>query len=104
MLAGLDFLRRLLLKIILATGEQFAIAGVPSMKRHVLASGNVKERKLSLKALVAPLLRLRSNALGRRQLLDLNDRLLRDVGMSRAEVLVGAAFRVGEARERGWHG
>jgi uncharacterized protein YjiS (DUF1127 family) len=88
------------LKIVLATGEQFAIAGVPAMKRHVLASGNVRDRKLSLKALVAPLLRSRINALSRRQLLDLNDRLLRDIGLSRHEVLYGAATRSEAARKR----
>ena len=70
------------------------------MKRQVLASENDRERKLSLKALVAPLLRSRSNALGRRQLLDLNDRLLRDIGVSRHEVLYGAAFRSEAARKR----
>jgi uncharacterized protein YjiS (DUF1127 family) len=88
-----------LLKIVLATGEQFAIAGVPSMKRQVLASENDRERKLSLKALVTSLLRSRGNALGRRQLLDLNDHLLRDVGLSRHEVLYGAEFRSEKARK-----
>ena len=88
-----------MLKIVLATREQFAIAGVPSMKRHVLASGSLRERKLSFKALVAPFLRSRSNALSRRQLLELQDRLLRDIGLSRYEVLYGAAFDSEAARE-----
>jgi uncharacterized protein YjiS (DUF1127 family) len=70
------------------------------MKRHVLASGNVRERKLSLKALVAPLLHSRINALSRRQLLDLNDRLLRDIGLSRYEVLYGKAYDFDAVRKR----
>jgi uncharacterized protein YjiS (DUF1127 family) len=89
-----------LLKVVPATGEQFAIAGVPAMKRQVLASENDRERKLSLKALVASVLRSRTNALGRRQLLDLDDRLLRDIGLSRHEVLYGAASRSEAARKR----
>ena len=52
------------------------------MKRHFLAAGNFRERTLSLKLVVARLLRSRSNALSRRQLLELNDRLLRDIGLS----------------------
>lgn len=62
------------------------------MRRHFLAAGNVKERKLSLRRLVAPLVRSRRHALRRRHLLDLDDRLLRDIGLSRHEVLYGAAF------------
>jgi uncharacterized protein YjiS (DUF1127 family) len=85
--------------MILATGEQLAIAGVLPMKRHFLA-GNLRERKLSLKLLVAPLLRSRNNALRRRQLLELDDRLLRDIGLSRHEVLYGAALDCEAAREK----
>ena len=50
------------------------------MRRHFLAVGSVRELKLSLKPLVAPLLRARNIALRRRQLLELHDRLLRDIG------------------------
>jgi len=70
------------------------------MKRHFLAAGNVRARKLSLKLLVAPLLRSRNNALRRRQLLELDDRLLRDIGLSRYEVLYGAALDCEAAREK----
>jgi len=89
-----------LLKAILATGEQLAIAGVLPMKRHFLAAGNFRERTLTLKLVVARLLRSRSNALSRRQLLELNDRLLRDIGLSRHEVLYGAASDSEAAREQ----
>jgi uncharacterized protein YjiS (DUF1127 family) len=70
------------------------------MKRYVLAAGNVRERKLSLKLLIAPLLRSRNDALRRRQLLELHDHLLRDIGLSRHEVLYGAAFDSEAAREK----
>jgi uncharacterized protein YjiS (DUF1127 family) len=70
------------------------------MNRHVLASGNVRKHKLSIKSLVAPLLRSRNYALNRRRLLDLNDRLLRDIGLSRYEVLYGAGFDSESARDR----
>ena len=61
------------------------------MKRHIVTSV-VRESKFSLKALVEPLLRSRKSALNRRQLLDLDDRLLRDIGLTRYEVLHGTAF------------
>jgi uncharacterized protein YjiS (DUF1127 family) len=99
-LARAAFLRRLLLKMILATGEQLAITGVLPMKRHFLAARNERERKLSLKRLVAPLLRSRNNALRRQQLLELHDRLLCDIGLGRYEVLYGAAFDSEAAREK----
>ena len=70
------------------------------MKRSVLPARNVGERKLSLKLLVAPWLRSRSNALSRRQLLELHDRLLRDIGLSRYEVLYGATLSSEAKRER----
>jgi uncharacterized protein YjiS (DUF1127 family) len=69
------------------------------MKRHIVTSV-VKESKLSLKALVEPLLRSRKSALSRRQLLALNDRLLRDIGLTRYEVLHSAAFHSEAARDR----
>ena len=70
------------------------------MKRQFLAAGNLGERKLSLRRLVVRLSRSRSNALRRRQLLELHDRLLRDIGLSRYEVLYGAAFDSEAAREK----
>jgi uncharacterized protein YjiS (DUF1127 family) len=42
--------------------------------------------------LVEPLLRSRKNALSHRYLLDLDDRMLRDIGLNRYEVLHGIAF------------
>ena len=70
------------------------------MKRQFLAAGNLGERKLSLRRLVLRLSRSRSNALRRCQLLELHDRLLRDIGLSRYEVLYGAAFDSEAAREK----
>ena len=69
------------------------------MKRQFLAAGNVAPRKLSLRRLVVRWSRSRNNALRRRQLLELHDRLLRDIGLSRYEVLYGAAFDSDAARE-----
>ncbi len=69
------------------------------MKRHIVTSV-VRESKFSLKALVEPLLRSRKSALKRRQLLDLDDRLLRDIGLTRYEVLHGTAFHSEAARGR----
>jgi uncharacterized protein YjiS (DUF1127 family) len=62
------------------------------MRRHILDIASSKERKISLKALVGPVLRWRNIARTRRHLLDLNDRMLRDIGLSRYEVLHGAVF------------
>jgi uncharacterized protein YjiS (DUF1127 family) len=62
------------------------------MTRHILDLASPKERKLSIKALVGPVLRWRNVARNRRHLLDLNDRMLRDIGLSRYEVLHGAVF------------
>ena len=69
------------------------------MRRHFPATRIVKERKLSLKLLVASL-RSRRNALRRQPLVDLNDRLLRDIGLSRHDVLYGAAFASKGEQER----
>jgi uncharacterized protein YjiS (DUF1127 family) len=68
------------------------------MKRHILASNG--ERTLSLKALVEPLMRSRKRALSRRYLLDLDDRLLRDIGLNRYEVLHGTASHTDALREQ----
>ena len=70
------------------------------MRRQFLAAGNLGERKLSLRRLVVRLSHSRNNALRRRQLLELHDRLLRDIGLSRYEVLYGAAFDSEAAREK----
>ena len=70
------------------------------MRRHILDLASSKERKLSLKALVGPVLRWRDIARNRRHLLDLNDRMLRDIGLSRYEVLHGAVFHSDIGQER----
>jgi uncharacterized protein YjiS (DUF1127 family) len=69
------------------------------MRRHILDLASSKERRLSLKALVGPVLRWRSAARSRRHLLDLNNRMLRDIGLSRYEVLHGAVFHSNVGQE-----
>jgi uncharacterized protein YjiS (DUF1127 family) len=62
------------------------------MRRHIVDLANLSEGKLSLKALIGRLLRRRNAARNDRRLLDLNDHMLRDIGLSRHEVVYGAAF------------
>jgi uncharacterized protein YjiS (DUF1127 family) len=62
------------------------------MRRHIVDLANLRECKLSLKALIGRLLRRRNVARNDRRLLDLNDHMLRDIGLSRHEVVYGAAF------------
>ena len=62
------------------------------MRRHIVDLANLREGKLSLKALIGRLLRRRSGTRNDRRLLDLNDHMLRDIGLTRYEVLYGAAF------------
>jgi uncharacterized protein YjiS (DUF1127 family) len=62
------------------------------MRRHIVDLANLREGKLSLKALIGRLLRRRNAARNDRRLLDLNDHMLRDIGLSRHEVVYGAAF------------
>jgi uncharacterized protein YjiS (DUF1127 family) len=70
------------------------------MQRHISGFESLRERKFSLKALIVPLLRRRNSARSRLQLLDLNDRMLRDIGVNRYEVLYGAAFHSEAVQER----
>jgi uncharacterized protein YjiS (DUF1127 family) len=69
------------------------------MQHHVPRFVSLRERKFSLKALIAPLLRRRNRACSHIRLLDLNDRMLRDIGVDRYEGLFGAAFRADAVRE-----
>ncbi|HKH21595.1 MAG TPA: DUF1127 domain-containing protein [Gammaproteobacteria bacterium] len=59
------------------------------MRRLILDFVNLRERKLSLKSLLAPLFRWRNGACTRLSLIDLNDRMLRDIGLTRHELLRG---------------
>jgi uncharacterized protein YjiS (DUF1127 family) len=69
------------------------------MKRHIVRSQSLRERKFFLKALVELCLRSRKSALSRRYLLDLDDRLLRDIGLNRYEILHGTALHSDAMRE-----
>ena len=51
------------------------------MTRHIVTSV-VRDSTFSLKALIEPFVRSRKSALNRRQLRDLDDRLLRDIGLN----------------------
>jgi uncharacterized protein YjiS (DUF1127 family) len=70
------------------------------MQRHIPRFVSLRERKFSLKALIVSLLRRRNSSRSRLHLLDLNDRMLRDIGVNRYEVLYGAAFRSEAGQER----
>jgi uncharacterized protein YjiS (DUF1127 family) len=67
-------------------------SGVLAMRRHIVDVANARERKLSLKALIGCLLHRRYATRSDRRLLELNDHMLRDIGLTRYEVLYGAAF------------
>ena len=54
------------------------------MKPHILSFVSLRESKQSLAARIA---QWRDRARSRRQLLDLDDRLLSDIGLSRYDVL-----------------
>jgi uncharacterized protein YjiS (DUF1127 family) len=54
------------------------------MKPHVLKLENLRESKQSL---VSRILQWRNRARSRRQLLDLDDRMLSDIGLSRFDVV-----------------
>jgi uncharacterized protein YjiS (DUF1127 family) len=70
------------------------------MRRPILDFVNLRERKFSLKSLIAPLFRRRNGACSRLLLLDLNDRMLRDIGVTRLELLHGVDFRSDAGPER----
>jgi uncharacterized protein YjiS (DUF1127 family) len=70
------------------------------MRRHIPRFVSLREKKFSLKPLIVPLLQARNSARMRRHLLDLDDRMLRDIGLTRCEVVHGAAFHFDAARER----
>jgi uncharacterized protein YjiS (DUF1127 family) len=54
------------------------------MKPHILSFVGLRESKQSLAARIA---QWRNHARSRRQLLDLNDRMLSDIGLMRCDVL-----------------
>jgi uncharacterized protein YjiS (DUF1127 family) len=70
------------------------------MKRHIDTSVGLREQKVSFKSLLGLLLRFRKRAVTRQHLLDLDDRLLRDIGLTRHEVLHGAAFQSNALRKQ----
>ncbi len=57
------------------------------MKRHILGFVRSRERRHSLKILIASLAEWRNRARSRRQLLELDDRMLSDIGLTRDDVL-----------------
>ena len=63
------------------------------MRRHAFDSIREKGKPLSLKHLLRPLARWRATARNRRVLLSLDERLLRDIGLTRHDVVHGDAFR-----------
>ena len=62
------------------------------MKLHILDSVGLRERRLSLKTLITALLHWRDRARSRRQLLELDDRMLSDIGLTRCDVLHGKSL------------
>jgi len=60
------------------------------MRRHILSVAGLRESTVLLKSLVTWFTARRSTALGRRHLLELNDRMLRDIGLTRHEIVHGA--------------
>jgi uncharacterized protein YjiS (DUF1127 family) len=70
------------------------------MRRPILDLVNLQERKFSLRNLIAPLFRRRNGACSRLSLPDLNDRMLRDIGVTRHELLRGVDFRSDTGLER----
>jgi hypothetical protein len=63
------------------------------MRRPVLSFVSLKERKFSLKGLIVLFFCRPNRACSRLHLFDLNDRMLRDIGLIRDELLHGADFR-----------
>jgi hypothetical protein len=63
------------------------------MRRPVLSFVSLKERKLSLRGLIVPFFRRPNSACSRLHLFDLNDRMLRDIGLTRHELLRGVDIR-----------
>jgi uncharacterized protein YjiS (DUF1127 family) len=70
------------------------------MQRPILSFVSLRERKFSFKGLIVALFSRRNSACSRLHLLDLNDRMLRDIGLTRLELLHGVDFRSDAGRER----
>jgi uncharacterized protein YjiS (DUF1127 family) len=70
------------------------------MRRPTLDFVNLRERKSSLKSLIAPLFRRQNRACSRLLLLDPNDWMLRDIGVTRHELLHGVDLRSDAGPER----
>ena len=68
------------------------------MRRHAFDSIRARGKPLSLKHLLRPLTRWRATARNRRVLLSLDDRLLRDIGLTRHDVAYGHGTRSDDVR------
>ena len=70
------------------------------MRRPEIDFVSSSEKKSSLKILIASLFRRRRDACHRLHFLDLDDRMLRDIGITRHELLHGVDFRPEAGQER----
>ena len=68
------------------------------MRRHAFDILPAKERRPSFKDLLRPFIRWRASVRNRRILLSLDDRLLRDIGLTRHEIVKGFDGRPNGAR------